>query len=531
MPSKCDFYDINILRLQFRTGRDWGICVKRIADHLLSFTNRQCAALICAAHAIALLSFGSVMWVDAASYIRIAQAFTSIDAMRAVYDGSTLWWHNYVAPGVPLIWLSLRELPTEAIWPVLAIGQHTVAAIALIYAVRSARLFAPSRGYAVAAVLLCLYPYYQAFHNSLGTESLASSLLLLGFSVVLRAFGESVWNNVRLAQLLALTATASLFRHSIVLLLTGFAFALIIRHRRLAVGPIVLTALVAAVSFFWYPAARSLTTGEFIKPRPGLSSLFVAPRINLDPSPAARDAIAAVDWPQGLTSQQILDGKFSYAQFEQVARAWRLQGLSNAQVLDRFEELGKALRHDGWQTEVRAVAHGLVAAGINTPCLLPPAAETYTRAMSNAAACESSKAWTEVFAWMAADRATIKRLFDGSFRDTSVPDLQLFEAAWMRWFKEYPPRMRDPIFLNHISLTVITLVFFVAAILVLRRNLVLGLCLLGLPLVTVYLHAAVPFGGTRYTYPLLPIYVLAVPIALALNRRGSWRSEIDAIGL
>lgn len=497
--------------------------MRRVADQCLSFIDRQRTVLIFALHALALLAFGSVMWVDSATYIRIAQAFTSLEAMRAVYDGSSLWWHNYVPPGVPLIWLSLRELPASAIWPALAIGQHLIAAMALISATNAARDFAPSRGYALTAVLLCVYPYYQAFHNSLGTESLASSLLLFGFAVLLHSLKDATWDAARFAQLLALTAAASFFRHSVVVLLAGFTLAMILRHRRFTVGPIVATALVAAISLYWYPAARSVITGEFIAPRPGLSSLYMAPRINLDPSPSARAAVAAVDWPQELTAESILNGKFTHALFEQTARSWRDQGLSNAQVLDRFEALGKSLRHDGWQTEVRAVAHGLVAAGINAPCVMSPS-QTYTRGMTNAAACESSKAWTEVFAWMGADRATVGRLFASSFRDPAIPDLQLFEAAWMSWFNEYPARIRDPLFLNRISLTTVTVAFIIAAMFVLRSNPILGLCLLGLPVVTVYLHALVPFGGTRYTYPLLPIYVLTVPLAWGL-RLNAYRSE------
>ncbi|PPD30397.1 MAG: hypothetical protein CTY20_03015 [Hyphomicrobium sp.] len=313
-------------------------------------------------------------------------------------------------------------------------------------------------------------------------------------------------------------APASLFRHGVVLLLVGFALATAARHRKLFGAPLFAAALVTMASLYWFAIARASITGEFIAPRPGLSGLYFAPRVNLAPSADVRRLIAEADWPSGLTSETILAGKTEYAQFEDAARRWRSQGMSNAQVLDRFEALGKRVRHDGAATEARAVAHGTVAAGIDVPCFMAGAGEDFTRGMTNAQACEVNRAWTKVFAWVAVDRKLVTQLFEASFRDTAVPGLQAFERAWMRWFKEAPRMLRDPLGLGRIDLSALTIAFLVAAIVVVRRDLVLGLCLIGLPAVTIYLHALVPFAGTRYVYPLMPIYALSIPLAIAMRR-------------
>lgn len=500
------------------TAAHWLFSVRNLADAVLTSLDRNFVLAAFVLHAMALWSFGSVMWVDASTYIRIAQALSSVDAMRSVYDGSTLWWHNYVPPGVSLVWLAVRGLPEAAIWPLVAVLQHGVAVAALVSAVRAARHMASSRLHALAALLLCLHPFYQAFHNSLGTESAASSLLLFGFAVLLRSLGDVAWSWTRFWQLLALAAAASLFRHGVVLLLVGFALATATRHRKLIGAPLVAAALVTAASLYWFALGRASITGEFIAPRPGLSSLYFAPRVNLAPSADVRRVIAEADWPPGLTSDTILAGKAEYAQFEDAARRWRSQGLSNAQVLDRFETLGKRVRHDGVATEARAVAHGTVAAGIDVPCFMAGAGENFSRGMTNAQACEVNRAWTKVFAWVAVDRKLVSGLFAGSFTDAAVPDLQAFERAWMRWFKEAPRVLRDPLGLGWIDLSALTIAFLVAAVVIVRRDLVLGLCLLGLPAVTIYLHALVPFSGTRYVYPLMPIYALSIPLAIAMRR-------------
>ncbi len=487
-------------------------------DWAVSALDKRIAIVIVALHVLAIWAFGSVFWVDASTYIRLAQAFTSADAMRAVYDGSSLWWHNYVPPGVPMIWFTIRSLPEHAIWPTIAIVQHAIAAASLIVYVGAARAFVPSRLHAVAATLLCAYPYYQAFHSSLGTESLSSAVLLLAVAVLLRALRSKTQESRSFFQLLALMVVAGFFRQSLMLIVAGFAVAVLMHQRRLVGAPIISVALVAVTMVYGFALARLPITGEFIAPTPGLSRLQFAPRINLDPSADTMRTIEGVSWPDGFTPQSILTGALDYGQFEQIARSWRAEGLSNSKVLERFEYLGGRLRHDGWRTEVRAIAHGMVAGGINVPCYLPSLHVTYQRGMSNGAACESYGAWTRVFSWVAVDKKLAEQLLAGSFSDASVPDLQLFQRAWMQWFEAGRLHLRDPLFLSAVGLTSITLAFLVASIFVCRRNALLGLCLLGMPAVTIYLHSLVPFAGTRYTYPLLPIYVLAIPLALALVR-------------
>ena len=135
---------------------------------------------------VAWLTFGAVTWVDARSYIDIARELRSIEDFHQHHAGSRIWFHNYVPLALPLMWRFLEQIPVELIWPVVSLSNRVVAVLALVYFVRSLQTVHRSALFSVVAVLLALHPFYQAFQNAFITESMSSSLLILGLGLTIR---------------------------------------------------------------------------------------------------------------------------------------------------------------------------------------------------------------------------------------------------------------------------------------------------------------------------------------------------------
>lgn len=481
--------------------------------------DRHVAGAIIGLHVYFWWAYGATFWVDGASYIRLAQAWNSIESFRSVFDGPSLWWHNYAGSGLPLAWVGLRRLPESAVWPLWSGLQHALAAFALIQLVSSLRRLLHSRIFALAAVLLCVTPAYQGVHNNFLTESIASSLLVLGLAVAAAPLAGDRNGETRLWPLLALALAASLFRSNVAIALGGLAALAVWRQRGLFTRGTLVVMMATLVAFHWFSAVRALITHELIPPRPGPSSLVLAPRVNLAPSSAAMEALRGVEWPPGVDINLVAKGQAPFDAYEKAARLWRSQGLSNNALLERFERLGAAVRHDGLEVEVRALKHAAVSAGFNVPCLEAAKAQ-FSVAMTNDEACKIHRYYWRVFSGLEDSAQYVERHMRPSFGDVAVPELQQFYRAWRLWLVEHHPRLKDPLALGWLDPTMALLAGIMGAALLLFRLPWLGVAILAMPLGNTLLHAVLPIAGIRYAIPFVPEYIMAPALAFAALRRG-----------
>nr|AAK11640.1 NLPE2 [Rhizobium etli] len=147
---------------------------------------RVSAALIVGIHIYGIIVFGSTFWIDSSVYVALSEALKSPQGMTEFYQEGGRWMFSHLQPGVSLLWLCLSIFDETWRWPVLAICQHAIAALALWVTFCTVNRYWPTWLHLAPITILVFLPTYQSFHNALLTESLTSSLFLLSFSACLR---------------------------------------------------------------------------------------------------------------------------------------------------------------------------------------------------------------------------------------------------------------------------------------------------------------------------------------------------------
>lgn len=482
------------------------------AHRTLFVLDAKFSYFVIAISCFALFSFGSVTWVDSRSYIDIARELHGLEEMRTYHANSRLWYHSYVPLGLPLQWVLLEQLPTTWIWPVVTIFNRAVAAFALIYLTRSLQLIYKSPFIPLAGVIIALHPFYQAFQNAFLTEPMAMSLLMIGVGLaVRRVFGaqqQSGW----FVKITLVIAMAVFFRANVALILICVALAVLFHLGKLLKPYAIVPVGVFFVLFLSYPLLVSQVTGELVFPRSGLSALVEGIRINPEPSANAiteasaylpageleRLLIAGADWSSALSS----------------AERMRDAGVSNDEIMDRVEAAGEALRKDTWRVELRAWLIAGGAVGLPLDCRLAPSSYFSMRDLPVGEYCRLYFDWYEFHTWTG-PRADIHAVWMRDFFTVEGrEDLLTYSAAWTPYLHERAIFLRDPLYLHIIPIDLFALTFLISALILLYRLPWLGLTLIGIFLGNWIMYASVPFGGARYVYPLFPIYVFTIVLAL-----------------
>lgn len=90
-------------------------------------------ALLALLHIWFSVTLGAVTWVDSASFLRLSAVWHDRAAYIEAHNGPLLWWHNYIAFGMPWLWELVSWFPEHLAWPLLALIQHLFALCALVY--------------------------------------------------------------------------------------------------------------------------------------------------------------------------------------------------------------------------------------------------------------------------------------------------------------------------------------------------------------------------------------------------------------
>ncbi|NEJ22539.1 hypothetical protein GR247_20530 [Rhizobium leguminosarum] len=495
---------------------------------------RVSAVLIVGIHIYALAVFGSTFWIDSSVYVALSEALKSPQGMAEFYHEGGRWMFSHLQPGVSILWLCLSIFKETWRWPVLAISQHAIAALALWFTFSTINRYWPTWLHLVPLTILALLPTYQSFHNALLTESLTSSIFLIAFSACLRiAYEPSIRKRDIFTALLAIfiiTQFRSYWGVTIALML-----CCALQRRKLILSvwmPLLLLVAVGAATAF--PIYRFIQTGQFFLPQGGMNSFITGLQVNPNPSNKVRETFDGIEFPPSLPASAILSNGLNLRLALDIGHFWRNVGLSDGAINDRAERLGKALTNDGPEIQIRRAIYGIASLGSTMVYSLGDSHREIFRGMTMAAMMDHQNYYYRWFGWISGE--DYQRYLDSFFGPTS--DLPPFsfdsiaaaqiKRAWQPYLSSIPSSfLRDPVSLGSLPPDVWLASGFVAfLILIVRLPFVAMLFFLA---VAVAFGAAFsfPVGDTRYANALIPFYLVAISIAVGVLIRRQEQQVID----
>lgn len=488
--------------------------------NLLMPNRYEFMAIISLMHLIYLIMMGPVIWVDAASYINISHALSSFPSIAGILEGPVLWWHNYVPIGLPLLWNGLSLLPISVIWPTLAVGQHLLAILALIFCLKNLYSMQPSRWYGAAGIILCALPFYQAMHNAYMTESISSSIFLFCMGFAVKIIYTKKMDSRSCCGLLLGIFLASQFRGAtgiMCLVLGVIALAQIKNLFSKALFGFIAALIIGALIF---PTARYLHGGEFITPRSAPSKLFTALYANPAPSQNALDAFHTYQWPGDVTPEDIIENGASFDQINSMLQHWVGLGATDNEAMTKIEELGSIIMGDGLYPRINSIGYGLSASGMNAYLVLIPEDHIMFRGFSNKELYRHQYNYYKLFSNVKGNRAYFDHLLEVFFQSEESTELhKIFSKSMKFHYKQPSSKLYSAItIIAHIPLDLLFIIGTVTSVLLIRAKFILGLMTITIIFSNITLAASVPFADIRYSYILLPVFVISIGSFFAYRR-------------
>jgi hypothetical protein len=477
-------------------------------------------ALIICIHAYALVVFGATYWIDSRDYVSLATAMSTPGDLQFFYRTTGQWIFSHLGPGVPAVWLLLGELPISWQWPALAAFQHMLAAGSLIFAFRTVYRLWPSPIHLAFVLLLLLLPAYQAFHNSLLTESCTSSLVLIGFSCCLRiARGKRSINNCVIVALMAIVCVTQFRSYWGAIVALMLFYALASRTFLISRWMVVLFA-VSAGSALAFPTYRYLQVGQFFLPAGGINLLISASQANPHPSSTVKTLIKAAGFPDASAHGELLDSGITMSKALLAAEKWRAEGLSNSEINEKAEELASALHSDGMSVQLNRFLYGMASIGAILPSAVVP--QTH-EVLPEYSPRDFLKHLYDYYRWQSwTSSQDYRSTFELFFGPQAAADAAIFPfavlsnakiyAAFNPYISTSQERLRDPINIGVAPPDLwLMLALLAAAVLTIqaREVTILLLCALAPAFAVAY---AFPVGNPRYAVPLLPLYFFVASI-------------------
>ncbi|TAY00051.1 hypothetical protein [Rhizobium leguminosarum] len=477
-------------------------------------------ALIICIHAYALVVFGATYWIDSRDYVSLATAMSTPGDLQFFYRTTGQWIFSHLGPGVPAVWLLLGELPISWQWPALAAFQHMLAAGSLIFAFRTVYRLWPSPIHLAFVLLLLLLPAYQAFHNSLLTESCTSSLVLIGFSCCLRiARGKRSINNCVIVALMAIVCVTQFRSYWGAIVALMLFYALASRTFLISRWMVVLFA-VSAGSALAFPSYRYLQVGQFFLPAGGINLLISASQANPHPSSTVKTLIKAAGFSDASAHGEALASGITMSDALSAAEKWRAEGLSNGEINEKAEELASALHSDGLSVQLNRLLYGMASIGAILPSAVVPQTHEVFPGYSPRDFFNHLYDYYRWQSWTSGQdyRSTFERFFgpqaasDAAIFPFAVSSNAKIYAAFNPYISTFPERLRDPIDIGVAPPDVwLILALLAAALLAVqaREVTILLLCALAPAFAVAYTF---PVGNPRYAVPLFPLYFFVTSI-------------------
>ena len=493
--------------------------IRRLAE-LLDRRHWLCLTLLVVAlHAMAFRAFGATFWVDSTIYAGLGDSLFSSEKMRAFYDATGMMMYSHIGPGEPALWALARLFPVAAQWPVIAIAQHALAAAATIFAFGNLQRLLPGIWNLAGAALLSLFPLYQSLHNALLTESVSSSMLLIGVTVALRLAHHAKPSNSDWAILLATIFVGTQFRGYLGILLAASA-AVVMLWRMELFGWRTWLALcaVSGAAILFYPGYRWACTGRYFGPGAGTNRIVCAAWTNQNPSPGLLNKLTAMGWPGDPAA--IFAESFNYEKARDAAMVWQGQGIPFSEIVRRINAMSSAIIFDQPSCALVAFRCALASSGMIS---LAFAGSGDSPAYVHMSLAEMRRHLQEHYSWLSwVEKRSYRPDGQQFFENQTVLVVGAANAQRDLWAALDPHlsnarvARRDPLRLGKLPSDTWALLGWIGIALCIWRRPVLGLVLAAPVAGHFVVMGLTPIGSARYCYPLLPIYFLACAAAWGL---------------
>ena len=245
-------------------------------------------------HLFMAVNMGAKFWWDSITYFQLADAIRS-DSLRALYEGPFGIIFQHLTPGLPLLIVIFESLFGSAMWLAFAIFQNGLDIISGVYLATSFSRHISRPGQLAIVALTSAFPYFSSFHNSILTESLTSSLIMIMTGAAIRSLEARLELMPALCQILISGFIGGQIRSYVIGIGAGLSLLLVFsqaRFRRPWLYAVVLmTTAVGALIFPFYRTAKGI---EFFLPRVDALMLMHANYVNWAPDERSRHAIESV---------------------------------------------------------------------------------------------------------------------------------------------------------------------------------------------------------------------------------------------
>ena len=507
--------------------------------HYMKFTElpqRWIIAAICVAtHALAIPSFGAVFWIDAIHYANLGIAISKADGIAQFYQGIGTWFFSHLQPGLPVLGILVGMLPVDIQWLTLAVAQHALAAFACYFFFITIDRFWPSRWNFLGCFLLNALPSYQAAHGSFMTESLNSSLMLLGLSQAIRLVKQEVFQPKQFLRLLALLVLITQFRSYSGGVVVGAAFLVLYRHRLVFSRHTLACLFAIGAAATAYPTYRFALTGVFWLPTAGMNSLMAGWWVNPNPSASALRTLVAAPAPAALEAGNLVNRGLDYDDAIALGRYWQSLGMSDREINAMAQDLGSTLRNDGWGVRLNRVALGLASSGMVLPYCLAPDDVIVFPLYTAKQMCAHQRNTYLFQSWIALTNQ--KQLFQSFFELPSSMDGFAFQQfaksrlaeSMKAYLTETPILAKDPLLMGRLVPPDIWVISGILSLLLLvRRERYLAVMCAWIVLSNFVVAYSFPLGNPRYAYALFPIYIGLCCVAASTAGRPVKRNKKSA---
>lgn len=316
-------------------------------------------------HLFMAVNMGAKFWWDSITYFQLADAIRN-NSLRALYEGPFGIVFQHLTPGLPLLIVIFESLFGSAMWLAFATFQNGLDIISGIYFATAFSRHISRSGQLAIVFLTSAFPYFSSFHNSILTESVTSSLVMIVTGIALRSLEARLKLIPALFQILIFGVIGGQIRSYVIGISAGLSLLIVFNQDRFSrpwLYAIVLMTTAAGILIF--PIYRTAEGIEFFLPRVDALMLMHANYVNWEPDERSKHAIEDVVLDPAIarkleTPNSDVGPNDVVKMVDDLVRA----GLSRAQAVSSIKQAAWIVRTQSWEVIGRQLQLSLSSLGL-----------------------------------------------------------------------------------------------------------------------------------------------------------------------